>query len=92
MRDVVLKVALFWPPTTLNVPVPNVFAPSLKVTVPVGVPPPGLFTVTMAVKVTNWPEVEGLVDDETVVVVFAVLTVWMRAGSDVLLLNVLSPR
>ena len=42
----VLNVAL----SLLSVPVPSVAAPSLKVTVPVGVPP---VEVTVAVKVTS---------------------------------------
>ena len=44
----------------LRVPVPSVPPPSRNVTVPVGVPPPLL---TVAVKVTDWPEVLGLSDD-----------------------------
>ena len=45
----VVKVAV----PALNVPVPNVLAPSLNVTVPVGVPAPGAVAATMAVKVTD---------------------------------------
>ena len=59
---------------------PRVVAPSVNVTVPVGVP---LAPATVAVKVTGWPKVEGL-SDETRVVVFAVvpgplpaLTTWV---------------
>ena len=37
----------------LNAPVPNVVAPSLKVTVPVGTPEPGAAAATVAVKVTD---------------------------------------
>ena len=48
-NEVVVKVAV--PP--LSVPVPNVVAPSLKVTVPVGVPEAGAGTATVAVKVTD---------------------------------------
>ena len=44
-------------------------APSRNVTVPVGVPP-----ATVAVKVTDWPEIDGLALEVTVVVV-AVLVV-----------------
>jgi hypothetical protein len=51
----------------LIVPVPNVAVPSLKVTVPVGVPLPAV-GLTVAVKVTETPEVEGL-SDETIAVV-----------------------
>jgi len=37
----------------LSVPVPSTVAPFLKVTIPVGVPAPGLLTLTAAVKVTG---------------------------------------
>src|SRR2546427_693708 len=43
-----------WPELS-RVPVPRVLGPPLKVTVPVGVPPPGLFAFTVAVKVTACP-------------------------------------
>jgi hypothetical protein len=42
----------------------NVDAPSLNVTVPVGVPP-----ATVAVNVTDWPEIDGFTLDASVVVV-----------------------
>ena len=40
-----------WP--ALRVPVPRVLAPSLNVTVPLGVPLPGNTALTVAVKVTD---------------------------------------
>jgi hypothetical protein len=43
--------------------------PSLKVTVPVGVPEP--CGVTVAVKVTGCPKTDGLTDEVTAVVVVA---------------------
>src|SRR6516164_7164382 len=46
----------------LSVPVPSVIVPSLKVTVPVGVP---LETVTVAVKVTAWPLSDGFREGAT---------------------------
>ena len=52
----------------VSAPVPRVVAPSLKVTVPVGVP--GTLEVTLAVKVTGWPNTL-LSDDEVTVVVVA---------------------
>jgi hypothetical protein len=55
-------------PEALSVPVPRVVAPSLKVTVPVGVPT-GL--VTVAVNVTDSPGTVGVLDVATVVVVVA---------------------
>jgi hypothetical protein len=59
----VLKVA--WPAPS-SVEVPKVVVPSLKVTVPVGVPP---LEVTEAVNVTDWLKTDGLADELTVVVV-----------------------
>ena len=47
-------------------------------TVPVRVPAPGETGLTVAVKVTDWPKTMGLVDEVTVVVVLAGLTVWAR--------------
>jgi len=58
-----------WP--ELSVPVPNVVAPSLNVTVPNGVPEPGDTAATVAVNVTDWPKTEGLVEEVKVVVVLA---------------------
>lgn len=57
----VLYVAL--PP--LSVPVPKVVVPSLNVTVPVAAE-----GVTVPVKVTNEPYVEGLTEEDTEVEVF----------------------
>ena len=65
-------VRLATPP--LNVPVPIGLPPSRKVTNPVGVPVPGGTAVTVAVNVTDWPKVEGFVDEVTAVVVLALLT------------------
>ena len=58
----VVKVAV--PP--LSVPVPRTVAPSLKVTVPVGVPVRGGRARRSAVKVTDCPETEGLADEVSV--------------------------
>ena len=55
--------------------VANDVAPSLKVTVPVGVPEPGALALTVAVKVTDWPKTEGLDEEATAVVVLSLLTV-----------------
>ena len=52
-------------------PEPSVLLPSLKVAVPVGVPPE---PVTVAVKVTDWPHTDGLSEEMTVVEVSALLT------------------
>ena len=57
-------------PEPLRVPVPRVAAPSLKVTVPVGVPP---VPVTVAVKLTDCPYTDGF-DEEVSVVVLGLTT------------------
>ena len=62
-----MKVAL--PP--VRPPVPSDVLPSLNVTMPAGVPAPGLAAVTVAVKVMPWPKTDGLAEEETVVVVLA---------------------
>ena len=49
-----------------RVEVPNVEEPSLNVTIPVGTPP---LDVTAAVKVSDWLNTEGLVEELTVVLV-----------------------
>ena len=66
-----VKVAL---PVPSSVPVPTVVPPSLKVTVPVGVPLPETVGVTVAVKVTDWLNTEGLADEFTAVVVLMAFT------------------
>src|ERR1051326_2694554 len=73
----VLKLAL---PPPLSVFVPSTVAPSLNVTVPVGVPRAGTFAVTVTVKLTAWPEVDGLSDELTAVVVPPALTGWLMAA------------
>src|SRR5262245_41016158 len=55
--------------------VPRTAVPSLKVTLPVGVPPPGATGVTVAVNVTEAPAIEGFDDDTTAVVVADLITV-----------------
>jgi len=52
--------------------VPGQVAPSMKVTLPVGVP---LALVTVAVNVTDCPNVDGLGDDITAVLVAGLVTV-----------------
>ena len=61
----------------LSVTVPRLVVPSLKVTVPVGVPPG---EVTVAVKVTDAPEVEGFREEPTDVEELALFTVWVSTG------------
>jgi len=67
VKEEVEKVAVTVPPLPLRVPVPIVVAPFLNVTVPVGVPGPPVLE-TVAVNVTDWPEHDGLLPDETLVV------------------------
>ena len=57
-------------------PVPIDTPLSMNVTVPVGVPAPGLKALTVAVKVTLCPNTEAFVEEATVVVVLALVTVW----------------
>ena len=64
----VLVTNVAWP-EAFRVPVPRVLGPSLKVTVPVGVPAPLVFAFTVAVKVTGCPDTDGLIEETTPVVV-----------------------
>src|SRR5947209_4130922 len=66
-RADVLKEAL--PPESVTPPGVRSVAPSLKSTVPVGVPPPGEVAVTVAVKVKFCPKTDGLADELTTVCV-----------------------
>src|SRR5262245_4506735 len=72
----IAKVA--WPPLSVLKPIEA--APSKKVTVPSGVPDPEA-GVTVAVKVTDWPNTDGLTEEDRVVVVETMLefTVCVRA-------------
>ena len=51
-----------WPEASTDTEDASTVAPSRKVTDPVGVPEPD---VTVAVKVTDWPNTDGFGDDET---------------------------
>ena len=73
-----------------KVTVPKLLPSILNCTVPVGVPEPGATALTVAVKVTDWPEQDGLADDAIAVVVESLLTVCVRLG-DVLVLKLPSP-
>ena len=74
-----------------NVTAEPKFEPSiLNWTVPVGVPEPGATALTVAVKVTGWPETEVLSEELIVVDVFALLTAWVKFA-EVLPLKLLSP-
>jgi hypothetical protein len=64
-------------PPLLSVPVPSVVDPSSKVTVPEGVP---ALDVTVAVKVTEAPKVDGFREEVSEVEVEAGLTIWVTTG------------
>ena len=68
-----------WPEEESATELQIVVVPSLKVTVPVGVPEPGATTVTVALKVTDCPGAEGLSEDTTAVEVEALFTVCVKA-------------
>ena len=55
-----------WPEASTGTDNASTVAPSRNVTVPVGVPEPD---VTVAVKVTGWPNTDGFGDDPTPVAV-----------------------
>ena len=67
----VLKLAVAVPPLIVTFPWPRLVAPSMKATMPVGEPLP----LIVAVKVTLWPEGDGLAEDTTKVLVLALATV-----------------
>jgi hypothetical protein len=67
----------------------SVVDPSLKITLPFGVPPPGDCALTIAVKVTLCPKVEGFGDAVRTVDVTARFTTWVIA-LEVLVLKLLS--
>ena len=66
-----LEVAKLAIPEAFRGPVPKTVDPSLKVTVPEGVPVPGAATATIAVKLTDWLKTDGLTEDVRAVVVFS---------------------
>jgi hypothetical protein len=82
-RELVVNVAK---PEPFNGPVPRVVAPSLNVTVPVGVPEPA---VTAAVKVTGEPNVAGFALEVKVVVVVCIT--FCVKTADVLVMSSVSP-
>src|SRR2546429_8953922 len=59
----------------------QLWVPSVTVTVPVGVPLPGAVAVTVNVKLTGWPSVDGFgVCPVMAGVVAGAVTVWLRPG------------
>ncbi len=78
-------------PLLFSVPVPREVVPLKNVTVPVGVPTPGLTTATVAVNVTLWPKTAVLAEEVNVVVVDAGATGTVTAGEEVLVAKLSSP-
>jgi len=72
LNDEMVIVAMLPAPT---LPDPMLVAPSKNVTVPDGLPAPGALAVTIAVKVTLWPNTDGFGAELTLVSVFALLTI-----------------
>ena len=77
-------------PAPFNVPVPNIVGPISKLTVPVGIPDPGATATTVAMRVTDCPNVDGLGIEAAVASVSALLTA-CDAPAEVLVLKLLSP-
>jgi len=69
-----VKVVVYVATPLLRMAVPIVVPPSLKVTEPVPVSAPGVIGVTVAVKVTDWPEVETFVEEDIDVGVLAIVS------------------
>jgi hypothetical protein len=73
----------------LTAAVPSIEVPLLKVTVPLtGAPDVG---TTVAVNVTGLPWVEGLSEEASVVVVFALFTTWLNAADVLPMRSALPP-
>jgi hypothetical protein len=75
----VLNEALVTPPVVLTLTGLAALLPSItNWTVPLGVPAPETAALTVAVKVTDWPDIDGLAEELTTVAVVALLTVCVR--------------
>src|SRR5947209_4035482 len=86
-RDEVLKVAVVTPSLVDRVPVPRTVEPSAKLTGPLGgatAVSPGNTTLTVAVKVTGWPNSVAFTDEASASVVAACRTGQTTGGPDVL--------
>src|SRR2546425_1102642 len=82
LRELVLKLAVVTPMLVLRAPLLIRVVPSKKLTVPLGEATtvlPGETTLTVAVKVVDWPNRVGLTEDVSAVMVSALLTTWVRA-------------
>src|SRR5438128_11549180 len=76
-REAVVSVAM---PKESSAPVPRLVAPSRNVTVPVGMRAGEL---TVAVKVTGWPKVDGFAEESAAGVVARLFAVCGRGGEGV---------
>src|SRR2546430_5995194 len=79
----VLKLAVVTPAVVLRLPLPIEMPPSKKFTVPVGGATrvvPGATTLTVAVKVVDWPKRVGGTEETSAVVVSALPTTWVNAA------------
>src|SRR2546428_10618810 len=72
-----LMLPLLAPPPLRVTGLPKSLPSILNWTVPVGVPEPGLFAPTVALKLTLSPATEELLLEVTVVVVLSLPTVWL---------------
>jgi hypothetical protein len=91
VKEAVLKDAVVTPPALFTpTGLPALLPSIVNCTMPVGVPLPGAVTVTVALKVTLWPDTDGLTEPLTAVLVAALFTIWVR-GVVVLLEKVVSP-
>ena len=64
-----MSVAVVVPPLVATAALPSAVPPSVKVTVPVGLPLPPAPGVTVAVNVTDWPYADGFGSTPRLVVV-----------------------
>jgi hypothetical protein len=78
-------------PDPFSVSVPRIVAPSLKVAVPLTVPTPPPVAPTVAVKVTDCADMEGLIDEVTEVAVGDLFTVCVSTGDTLTAKFVLPP-
>jgi hypothetical protein len=74
--EVVSVAVLLRPLAGVSVALPMAVEPSIKVTEPVGAAWP---LETVAVRVTDWPKLEGVSEEATVAVVPAGFTTWVVA-------------
>ena len=72
-------------------PLPSAVVPSMKFTLPVAAPAVDAPAETVAVKVIDCPNADGVTEELTAVVVATLLTTWVRAWLEVLVVKLASP-